>query len=318
MKCKICGNSKENKTYKIKEMMFGLREEFSYLKCGECGCLQIIEVPEDLSNYYENYHQNKTFSKINLGIMKKFRILRDKYTLLGEGLIGKVLYKFFPPIDGLEAIKKVRINKNTRILDVGCGTGTLLKIINDLGFNKLLGVDLYIKDDIIYNDVLKIIKGPIFSIQEKWDLIIFNHSFEHIFNQIKVLKYANQLLNKNGTCLIRIPVVSSFAWDQYGIDWVQIDAPRHFFLHSIKSMKIIAEKSGFQVVDILFDSNEFQFWGSEQYKRDIPLLSPKSYFKNPKYSIFSKKQIKYFKRKAERLNQKKIGDQAAFYLKKNV
>ena len=39
--CKICGNERSNREYKIKEMMFGFRDEFSYMLCANCGCLQI-------------------------------------------------------------------------------------------------------------------------------------------------------------------------------------------------------------------------------------------------------------------------------------
>jgi 2-polyprenyl-3-methyl-5-hydroxy-6-metoxy-1,4-benzoquinol methylase len=28
-------------------MMFGLREEFQYLQCGNCGCLQLEQAPSD-------------------------------------------------------------------------------------------------------------------------------------------------------------------------------------------------------------------------------------------------------------------------------
>jgi 2-polyprenyl-3-methyl-5-hydroxy-6-metoxy-1,4-benzoquinol methylase len=316
MKCRICENSKENENYNIKEMMFGLRDEFEYLKCAKCGCLQIIKIPKNLSKYYKNYHLHDIKTDNKFGLIKKLRVLRDKYVLFGRGLIGKFLIRFFPPIDGLEAIKKLNLDKETKILDVGCGTGTLLKILQDIGFNKTLGVDLYIEKDIILEEGLKIIKGSIFSIEEKQDLIIFNHSFEHISNPFMVLKHVSKILNNNGKCLIRIPIIPSFAWDYYGINWVQIDAPRHIFLHSINSMEILAKKSDFKIKDILYDSTAFQFWGSEQYKRDIPLLSSKSYFVNPKTSIFSKTQLKYFREKAILLNKNNLGDQAAFYFSK--
>jgi hypothetical protein len=38
-------------------MQLGLREEFEYFECSKCGCLQIEEVPLDLSKYYpDNYY----------------------------------------------------------------------------------------------------------------------------------------------------------------------------------------------------------------------------------------------------------------------
>ena len=50
--CKICFSNKNNKTYVAREMMFGLREEFIYFECSNCGCLQIKDIPKDISKYY--------------------------------------------------------------------------------------------------------------------------------------------------------------------------------------------------------------------------------------------------------------------------
>jgi len=81
-------------------------------------------------------------------------------------------------------------------------------------------------------------------------------------------------------------------------------------------MRILAHNSGLEVEGIIYDSSEFQFWGSEQYLRGISLISPVSYSKDPCRSIFSWKRIMKYKRLANDLNQKRQGDQVAFLLKK--
>jgi hypothetical protein len=59
--CKICGNTENNNVVIAREMMFGFRDEFKYFKCSFCGCLQIVEYPEDLSGYYpETYYSYKS------------------------------------------------------------------------------------------------------------------------------------------------------------------------------------------------------------------------------------------------------------------
>ena len=40
---------------------------------------------------------------------------------------------------------------------------------------------------------------------DKYDIITFNHSFEHIEDPLEILKHANKLLAVNGTCIERIP-----------------------------------------------------------------------------------------------------------------
>ncbi len=71
-----------------------------------------------------------------------------------------------------------------------------------------------------------------------------------------------------------------------------------------------------KIKEITYDSTEFQFWGSEQYVKDIPLRSERSYCINPHRSFFSDEKIKSFKLKALKLNEEKLGDQICVYLSK--
>ena len=216
-------------------------------------------------------------------------------------------------------ISMTKINYNSRILDVGCGAGNLLYSLNEIGFKNLVGVDPYINEEVIDGNV-KILKKTVHELpdRQKFDLIISNHSFEHIPDQLETLLKISKILSEKGVCLIRMPVKTEYIWNRYGINWVQIDAPRHFFIHTIKSFTYLAKKAGLVIKNITFDSTEFLFWGSEQYKRDTPLKTEDSYSVNPKKSIFTAKQIRKFRKMAKELNMNKQGDQAAFYLMRGM
>jgi hypothetical protein len=81
-------------------------------------------------------------------------------------------------------------------------------------------------------------------------------------------------------------------------------------------MELLAAQAGFSIEQVLFDSTEFQFWGSEQYVRGIPLTDQKAYRNGIKNSIFNDKDIEGFRKKAERINEPNEGDQACFILRK--
>src|SRR4029077_21048818 len=108
----------------------------------------------------------------------------------------------------------------------------------------------------------------------------------------------------------------SYASQRYKTHWVDWDPPRHFVVHSLKSIRLLAEKNNFELEKVAFDSNAFQFWGSEQYEKNIPLNDPRSYSVNKKNSLFSEGQIKEWEKKAEELNKDQQGDQACFYLRR--
>jgi SAM-dependent methyltransferase len=149
-------------------------------------------------------------------------------------------------------------------------------------------------------------------LDETFDIIMFHNSFEHMSNPRQVLETVNKLLGKNGKLLIRMPVTNSYAWRKYAGNWVQLDPPRHFYLQTTKSVKLLAERTGFELTAVDYDSTSFQFFGSESYLLDIPLME----FYAGK-SIVSPKKMDYFDREAKRLNQLNDGDSACFYLIKS-
>jgi SAM-dependent methyltransferase len=316
MQCRICGDSGEHTVYEVKELMLGLRDQHQYFQCNHCGCLQITQVPANLPDYYpaENYYSYDA-PATGGGLKQQLIKLRDRYAVTGKSLPGQILHTLMPN-DKLTTLRPLKLTRQSRILDVGCGAGILLNSLRNIGFHNTLGIDPFNQQDIQYSNGLKIEKRDIFSEEGQWDVIMFHHSFEHLPEQQHTLKKAFDQLTAGGTALLRVPTVSSYAWQHYGVNWSQLDAPRHLFLHSVNSIKSLAAQSGFTVENIVYDSNAFQFWGSEQYEQDIPLRSENSWAENPEKSPFTAKDIKTFEKRSRELNALNQGDQAAFYLRK--
>lgn len=317
MQCRICSNSENNKTHQAREMMLGLRDMHTYLECGKCGCLQIVEVPVNIQDYYpsDDYYSYDAI-KSETGLKKALITARDRYAATGHGFIGKLL-QMRKPHDKLPRLQKANINMQSRILDVGCGAGHLLHSLKECGFENILGADPFNAKKIEYPNGLVIEQKSIDEIDTgNWDFIMMNHSFEHVMDQHEVLAKIEELLKPGGVCMIRIPTVSSWAWDHYGVDWVQLDAPRHLFLHSQQSMQTLADQSGLKLHETIYDSFAFQYWGSEQYLKDIPLRDERSYAVNPNASMFSEHRMDEYAIRSKALNAEQQGDQAAFYFHK--
>lgn len=148
-----------------------------------------------------------------------------------------------------------------------------------------------------------------------------HYSFEHTPNPKDIMQDSYRLLNDYGTLLIRIPVTGSYVWEKYGKEWVQLDAPRHLFIHSQKSMELLAEQTGFQIEKVIYESTDFQFWGSILYSNNIPLTATKLFSSDPMRDfrhLISKEEMKYFAEQSEKLNNENRGYQASFYLKKMI
>ena len=322
-RCRICNSEGTHSRYVAREMMFGTREEFEYFMCAECGCLQISQVPSELGRFYPpNYYSYnlKIWPNSEISSIRKIlERLRVKNALFGQGYklarLASQLVDFPPHFSEIgPLLKTCKVQSfDARFLDVGCGSSSSwLNDLRSLGFRNLLGVDPYIADDVEENGI-RILRQQLDSISGKFDVVTLHHSLEHIPDQLKTLKAVYSLLQKGGFCLVRIPLVSSMVWEEYGTDWVELDAPRHLYLHSLKSIELIANEIGFELVDRCWDSTEFEFWGSEQYRRGIPLMAEGSFSQNPSKSNFTYREMANFQKRAEEANDAGRGGRGCFF-----
>jgi hypothetical protein len=83
MRCRICGNDRDNKDYYVKDYeLGGGRDTFHYFQCYGCKCLQIAEIPADMSIYYNSGYSS--FETPDHGIINKLRLMRDS-RLIDQG-----------------------------------------------------------------------------------------------------------------------------------------------------------------------------------------------------------------------------------------
>jgi SAM-dependent methyltransferase len=277
-------------------MMYGLREEFHYAECQSCGSLELTDPPCDWSAYYpSDYYSYGPLRRESFGYRLKNRLCLTP--------LGKTLAKYRTEIR-TKPLFSIGVRPTWRILDVGCGQGELLYHLKAAGCNHVTGVDPYLTA--APPDGLDVRTCDLGELSGQWDLIMFHHSFEHMADGSEVLRDVKRLLAPAGWCIIRIPVIG-WAWKRYGVNWIQLDAPRHRFVYSIEGFKRLASKAGLDVVRADHDSFELQFF-SELYERDIPLCDL------PKYP-FNEQQISEFRARSARLNQEGQGDQAVLYVR---
>lgn len=292
------------------ERMFGRGGQYRYDMCADCGCLQLRDVPENMAPFYSAGYYAFAEPEAPSVSRRWYRRTRDEL-LFGKARKLRSLLATIAPRRVAEPgawMAQANASRHSRILDVGCGVGNLLRRLVDAGYTRVQGVDPFVDGDIGYRGRPLVRRALLEDIDGQFDVIMLHHSLEHIAEQARTMASIARLLAPGGTCLIRVPIVGSYAWEEYQDRWVQLDAPRHLFLHSPESMRRLAQGAGLRVDQVVHDSTMFQFEGSELYRRDIPLkdmaLHPSPRLQRMRYKL-----------RASRLNAERRGDQAAFYLR---
>lgn len=311
--CGVCGNASKNLGHTLREMYFGTRETFEYCECSACGVLELLNVPDDLSVYYPNDYYSFAPPRIKSSHnFKRFTNIpfTSTYLSLPKGNACKAFSRLRRIPDDIAKLARMPVTRNSRILDVGCGAGMFLLLLERFGFSQLSGMDKFIDADIVYPSGLTIRQCEMSDIQETYDIVMSHHVFEHLTNPLESIQDMARLTKPGGYVYIRMPNADSFAKRHYETNWIAWDPPRHVFVHTPRTVEILAAKAGLEVAEIFYDSENFQFTGSEQYVKGIPLMQEKI------DDVYPKPVKHAYTQMANALNDLKQGDSLCAVLRK--
>ena len=305
MRCRACGREEPHRLFGAREMLFGWQHPFEYGECPQCGSLQIRKIPANLSDYYPaNY--------ISLRPLP----VRSRKLWPGRGALANWLlqsqsapaawvvrhargkYPFF------HWCRMAGCGLESRILDVGCGNGGLLRRMQRHGFRDLAGVDPYAPKE-ADEPGFCIRRAELNAVEGTYDLIMLHHVLEHLADPQRSLEEARARLRRHGRILVRIPVAGSQSHRLYGADWFNLDPPRHLLVPSRHGMETLVQRSGLCVVRLEFDGVASGFLMSEHYRHGTP------YADKPRDRFWHRRHCS---RLAEQANRRGEGDQAIFLL----
>ena len=307
--CRMCGARSWRDRLPARERQFGIAGEFTYATCAGCGSLQLLDPPDDLAPYYPpDYYSLGPGEATGLAARAKSGAAR--YLVTGRGLLGRAVARLARPRTPTMAtwLSRIGATRATRILDVGCGWGALLRTLDAAGYERLMGVDPFLAEPGRVGRV-ELRRCTLEALAEsadapRFDLVMIHHALEHVPDPRATLSAARRVLSVGGHCLVRVPIVPSRAFERYGEHWVQLDAPRHLIIPSERAMTALAASVGLTLVESAHDSEQIQIWGSELYERGMTLTEGARTL-----GYVAKQRGRTFARRANAARQ---GDQAAF------
>lgn len=151
------------------------------------------------------------------------------------GLIPQVMDAFLPEFD---------LQKDARILDIGCGQGVFIREANKRGYCRVTGITASKEDfdmcclsghQVLWSDF-----SDITMTDETADFIWCRHALEHSPYPLFTLLEFNRLLSPNGKIYIEVPAP--------GCDRVHENNPNHYSILGPQMWASLLNKTGFEVM----------------------------------------------------------------------
>lgn len=252
IKCPICDNQQTDELFKARDRLAIGDTIFGIRKCGNCQTVFTFPVLgyEEVKKFYPEHY----FWKEDYRSKNKFINLIKKL----DGLYFRFLYN--REINRL--IKFTGENKQTNLLDIGCGDGLRLEILKKNGYSNCSGVEFLENEAIYAKDVKKLrVLNTTFDEfnceKNSFDAITLYNVFEHFNNPIESLKKMKEILKPGGWLVMEIPNFDSLQMKLFKARWVDFDVPRHYFYYTKKTISNILAKNGFLIKNIDWTQNFF-------------------------------------------------------------
>ncbi len=232
--CPVCEYPRCEPHYRMKDRFFGVSgEEFLLLLCRSCGLLfqREKEVSGRLKYFYPpGYWWQEADGSILERRYREWVLRRDQ--------LGFLLSLIPEP-------------EKVRLLDIGCGAGTFVKLAGKSGFDAR---GLEESEEAVRiaqrNQAGTIFHCSVYELAEhgeQFDILTLFHCLEHVLDPFRFLKGLQKLLRKPGRIIVQVPNTKSLQATLFGSRWYGLDCPRHIYNYSTFSLMHLLGRAGYRI-----------------------------------------------------------------------
>ena len=153
-------------------------------------------------------------------------------------------------------------SKAGKVLEIGSSTGVMLSLFQKLGW-EVLGIEVSLasarksqeKGIVTIIDYFEKVRLP----NQSFDLVILNHTLEHLISPIEVLQKVNKLLKKDGLLLIDVPNFGSLSAKIWGGNWPYLLPQEHLWHFTDKALKKMLPKLRFKILRLSYPSGIWDY-----------------------------------------------------------
>jgi 2-polyprenyl-3-methyl-5-hydroxy-6-metoxy-1,4-benzoquinol methylase len=268
--CPVCQHEGTLLHKELTDRLFHMPGFWDMKKCVNTDCATVwicnapleSEIPKLYATYYT--HEDITKESVKTVTEKKVTLLdkiRSEYIHTTYGyvnpysnwkytVLSKITYLHPAWKENLEAtVFYLPAHVGGKLLEVGCGAGGTLEVLTKKGwvttgtdFDEDAVANAKTKGLNVYAGELKDQKFP----DESFDVVVMSHVIEHVPHPIELLTECRRVLKKGGTLTLLTPNADARGFAHFGRNWFALDTPRHLNLFTPKSLKLLAQESGFK------------------------------------------------------------------------
>lgn len=237
--CNLCGSDRQKPFSETRDYISG--ETFRVVRCEECGLVYVDPQPplENLHRYYPVIHQ----------------------------MAPPAAYERLDARGRVRAVKRIAGHSPSRILDIGCGKGLLLKALSDCGWS-VAGTEMSESSCAYANSIgVPVFAGAIGDApfeHESFDVITLFHVLEHLPRPREALSIILELLRPGGILIVEVPNIGSWYARLFGNDWFHYDVPRHLYHFDTRTLTRILRTSGFSIIETSTRNLQYDAFGAVQ------------------------------------------------------
>lgn len=223
--CANCGSTENNLQYTLRDENYGYAGQFQIVTCANCDLTFLNPRPDE-------------------GTIGGFYPASADYSCFANRQAP-------PPLNLDHPLIATAGIATGRLCDVGCGVGDFLLAAQLAGW-EVAGVEPsgFARD--VANERLgdAVVQPSITDVNGQFDIVTMWHVFEHVHDPPATLRQIGDILKPNGMVAIGVPNYGSAERRIFGRYWIALDAPRHLFHYTPRTLRMLVETAGFEVVSL--------------------------------------------------------------------
>lgn len=289
--CLLCGTTGRRKHSQVRDHFFLSPGAWDYSVCESCGLVWLgpRPTPDEIGRFYEGTYYTHTDAdsggngrrgNLRRGLLATVpgyeRLAPRRWRSAGY------LLRLFPGFRDKALIGVMALTGQARgkLLDVGCGSGEFLALMNSAGWDvagvepdpdaaavaKRRGID-------VTNGTLQSASFP----SQAFDAVTAAHVLEHVYDPVDLLAECRRVLKPDGRLTVVTPNAGSLAHRWFGKDWFGLEPPRHLHLFTLHALEHCARRAGLEVLQLRTSAQSAAFmWSTSRAirsNRETPSLS---------------------------------------------